>query len=135
DAAMAIPATAGGAAKISSDGYLEGAPEFVAEVAYSSVSIDLHRKKDAYRRNGVREYVVWRVNDGAVDWFMLRGGDYVAQGANAAGLLKSEVFPGLWLDPVALMAGNLRGVMEVVQRGAAGDDHAAFAARVRPPTI
>jgi len=36
--------------------YIEGAPEFIAEVAASSAACDLHDKKRAYRRNGVQEY-------------------------------------------------------------------------------
>ena len=45
------------------DRFVEGAPELVAEVAASSASYDLHDKLNAYRRNGVQEYVVWRVWD------------------------------------------------------------------------
>ena len=48
----------------------------MVEVAASSVSYDLHEKREAYRRNGVREYIVWRVQDRAIDWFVLRGGAY-----------------------------------------------------------
>ena len=66
----------GGQATISDDHYLENAPELVAEVAASSVSIDLHLKLRVYQRNKVREYVVWRVQDGEIDWFVLRGGRY-----------------------------------------------------------
>ena len=51
----------GGRVRISEDGYIEGAPELVAEVAASSVSLDLGSKLEAYRRNGVHEYIVWRV--------------------------------------------------------------------------
>ncbi|MFM1872924.1 MAG: hypothetical protein RL398_2346, partial [Planctomycetota bacterium] len=60
-------------------GYLEGAPELVVEVAASSVSYDLHQKKNVYRRNGVAEYLVVRTVDRAVDWFVLRDGVYAAQ--------------------------------------------------------
>ena len=41
-----------------SDEFIGGDPELVAEVAASSVSYDLHAKLNAYRRNGVREYIV-----------------------------------------------------------------------------
>ena len=58
------------------DGYVTGAPELIVEIAASSASYDLHEKLNAYRRNGVREYVVWRVWDQAVDWFVLRGGRF-----------------------------------------------------------
>ena len=68
------------------------------EVAASSASYDLHEKLNAYRRNGVREYIVWRVWDAAIDWLVLRGGRYEPLPLSD-GIFKSEVFPGLWLDP------------------------------------
>lgn len=43
----------GGTSTISEDGYIEGAPELVAEIATSSAAIDLGAKQNAYRRNGV----------------------------------------------------------------------------------
>jgi Uma2 family endonuclease len=55
----------GGQVRINSDGYIVGAPELVAEVSASSVSIDLHAKLGAYRRNGVREYIVPTPGGGA----------------------------------------------------------------------
>src|SRR6266545_2568429 len=76
DAVLLIDPACGGQARISADDYLEGAPEFVAEVAASSVSIDLHTKSQIYQRSGVREYLVWRVWEQAVDWFVLRAGQY-----------------------------------------------------------
>ena len=66
----------GGQARISDDDYLEGAPELIVEVASSSASYDLHDKLHAYRRSGVQEYVVWRVLDRAIDWFVLREGRF-----------------------------------------------------------
>ena len=44
DAVLLIDPACGGQAHISADDYIEDAPEFVAEVAASSVSIDLHTK-------------------------------------------------------------------------------------------
>src|SRR5215210_1752237 len=43
--------------RLTDDGCIEGDPQLVVEVAASSVSYDLH-EKEAYRRNGIREYVV-----------------------------------------------------------------------------
>lgn len=80
------------------EGYLEGAPELVVEVAASSVSRDLHQKKDAYARNGVREYIVWRVEDGAIDWFELSEGQYRARELPGSGVVESNIFPGLVLE-------------------------------------
>ena len=49
DALLRIEPATGGASRVSEDDYVEGAPEFVAEVASSSASYDLHDKMDAYR--------------------------------------------------------------------------------------
>ena len=74
DALLFIHPVHGGRVRITPDGIIEGAPELVAEVASSSVSYDLHTKLHVYRRNGVQEYVVWRVLEREIDWFVLRGG-------------------------------------------------------------
>jgi Uma2 family endonuclease len=100
-----------GGAYLNGDGYLVGAPQLVVEVAASSVSYDLHQKKEAYRRNGVPEYVVWRVEDRAIDWFRLRDGDYALVSQNPDGLIESEQFPGLKLHIPSMLAGDLAAVL------------------------
>ncbi|NEO92683.1 MAG: Uma2 family endonuclease [Moorea sp. SIO3G5] len=104
----------GGQSTISQDGYVEGAPELIVEIAASNVSIDLHKKLNVYRRNGVQEYLVWRVDDGEFDWFRLSEGEYTQLEPNPEGIICSEIFPGLWLDKAALLAGNLA---EILQQG------------------
>jgi Uma2 family endonuclease len=121
----------GGQVKINAEGYIEGAPELVAEVASSSVSYDLHDKLDAYRRSGVREYLVWRVLDRQIDWFVLRGERYERIAPAPDGTLRSTVFPGLWLDTAALLRGDLSTVLAVVQQGLSSPEHAEFAARLQ----
>jgi Uma2 family endonuclease len=134
DALLLIDPARGGQVRFSPDDYIEGSPELVAEVASSSVSYDLHAKLHVYRRNGVREYVVWRVLEQAIDWFVLRAGQYERLPVDANGLLRSEVFPGLWLDAVALVRGELATVLAIVQQGLGSPEHAAFVARLQPPT-
>ncbi len=107
DALLLIEPQCGGQARISDDDYVEGAPELVVEIASSSVSIDLHRKLHVYRRNGVREYVVWRVQEQQIDWFVLSEGEFVRSPLDERGLFLSQVFPGLWLDQAALIKGDL----------------------------
>ncbi len=131
DAFLCLLPEAGGQATIDPDGYLEGAPELAAEVTASTASYDLHDKKRAYRRNGVREYVVWRTQERALDWFVLRAGRYELLAPDPEGLLRSEAFPGLWLDVEALLGGDLAAVLGALGRGLASDEHAAFAARLR----
>ncbi len=133
DAVVLIDPARGGQAIISTDDYIERAPELVAEVASSSVSYDLHVKRNIYRRNGVREYIVWRVIDREIDWFVLRRRKYVRLGRDEAGLYRSEVFPGLWLDPVALVSGDTQTVVAARECGLASPEHSAFVARLNPP--
>jgi Uma2 family endonuclease len=130
DAYLFILPESGGQARISSDDYIEGAPELVAEVSSSSASYDLHEKRSVYRRSGVREYIVWRVLDRHVDWFVLHHGQYELMSLPADGILRSTVFPGLWLDPAALLAGDLAKVLAVVQQGLQSAEHAEFGNRL-----
>jgi Uma2 family endonuclease len=133
DALLFIDPTCGGQVRISNDGIIEGAPELVAEVASSSVSYDLHAKLHVYRRSGVREYIVWRVLEREIDWFVLRQGQYERMPVDAQGLVRSEVFPGLWLDPGALVRGDPAGVLAVIQQGLVSPEHVAFVTRLHFP--
>jgi Uma2 family endonuclease len=134
DAFLRILATHGGQARVDADGYVTGAPELVAEVAVSSVSLDLHAKLNVYRRNGVREYVVWRVEDAVIDWFVLREGRYEASPRTSVGLYQNEVLPGLWLDQGALLRRDLQVVFHVVQQGLASPAHTEFVAKLQQAT-
>jgi Uma2 family endonuclease len=129
DVCLFIDPARGGRVQIV-DGYIEGAPEFVAEVAASSVSIDLGPKLQAYRRNAVREYLVWRVQDAAIDWFVLREGRFDPLLPDADGVSRSSVFPGLWLDTTALLTGDLVRVHAVLREGLASPGHQEFVGRL-----
>jgi hypothetical protein len=133
DALMMIPQDRGGQAPVDAEDYLAGAPELAAEVAASSASYDLHVKIDVYREHGVREYIVWRVADRAIDWLVLQGERYEPLAPDSDGILRSRVFPGLWLDPVALIEGDLPRVAEVLREGLASPEHAAFVKRLARP--
>jgi Putative restriction endonuclease len=126
DLVMLIDPLAGGQARFSEDDYIEGAPELLAEISASTVSIDIGAKKRAYERNGVREYLVWRVLDQALDWFCLENGKYVELRPDSQGMIKSRTFPGLWLDRSALLSGNMQQVLAVLQSGLATAAHPEF---------
>lgn len=126
DACLRIEEAAGGQSRISEDDYIEGAPELILEVAASSASYDLHQKKQVYRRNGVREYLVWRVVDAAFDWFVLEDGVYTNLNADADGILRSRVFPGLWLAVTDLLAGNWAQVVTQLNLGLASPEYRTF---------
>lgn len=130
DGFLIILPECGGQARISDDDYVEGAPEFIAEVSASSASIDLGKKFDVYRRNGVCEYVVWRVLDRQVDWYVNHGGRFERVNPPADGILRSEVFPGLWLDAAALVRNDRKAVQAALQQGLNSPGHAEFVARL-----
>jgi len=101
----------GGLSRVNEDGYLAGPPELIVEVAASSTSIDLRDKRRAYCRNGVREYLVWLVAEGRLEWFCLEGDDYRPQSPDADGVVHSRVFPGLRLPVASLLAGDAARVL------------------------
>ena len=131
DALVRIDEEAGGRSRISADDYVEGAPELIVEIAASSAALDLHDKLRAYRRNGVQEYVVWRVLDRQIDWFVLSDDEYRPLTADSAGMLESRVFPGLRLAVDALLQGDTARVLAELQNGLGTPRHATFAARLR----
>ena len=130
DAALLIDPEVGGQARVSEDDYVEGAPELVAEIAASSASYDLHDKLHVYRRNGVREYLVWRTLDRGFDWLELADGAYRPRQPDDSGLVASRVFPGLRLAVDALLSGDLPAVLAAQQRGLAEPAHAEFVKRL-----
>jgi hypothetical protein len=117
DIALILDPDLGGQTRITDDDYIEGPPELIAEIAASTVSIDLGSKKNSYERNGVQEYLVWRVLDEIIDWFVLQDGQYVELLPDEDGITRSRIFPGLWLDRSALVAGDMKQVLTVLQLG------------------
>jgi Uma2 family endonuclease len=115
----------GGSSTVSEDDYIEGAPELIVEVAASSAANDLHDKKKVYRRNGVKEYIVWQVLENKLDWFVLENGEYILL-MPENGVIKSIFFPGLWLDVMALLAGDIAQVLAILQQGLSCQEHLSF---------
>jgi Putative restriction endonuclease len=130
DVALRISETSGGQSLLGAEDYLEGAPELAVEIAASSATHDLHEKKEAYRRNGVREYIVWSVYDQQLQWFRLEEGQYIPLSPDHDGVLRSQVFPGLWLDVDALLKGDMAKVLAVLQHGLASPEHGDFVVRL-----
>jgi Uma2 family endonuclease len=105
----------GGTSVVDGAGYVVGPPELVVEIAASSVSIDAHDKKETYRQAGVQEYVIWRVEDRAIDWFLLDNGEYLRVEPTSAGRIESTQFSGLVLETGALLAGDVDDVARAVE--------------------
>ena len=131
DALLRIESETIGRSRIDADDYVAGPPELVAEVAASSAAYDLHDKLRAYRRNGVPEYLVWRVYEREFDWFVLTDGEYRPLAPDAAGVLHSRTFPGLRLARRALLDGDFAAVLAELNRGLDTAEHAAFTARLK----
>ena len=121
----------GGRSRNDEDDYIDGAPELVAEIAASSVRYDLHAKRDAYARNGVLEYIVWRTLDDEIDWFALADGEYKPISPDEDGVVHSRTFPGLALAANALIAADFPTVEAALHKAMAAPAHAAFVAQLR----
>lgn len=134
DALLRLEERCGGRSRIDPEHYVDGAPELVVEIAASTVSKDLHARKRAYRRAGVREYLVWRTEDRAQDWFILENGRYRTVAPDAAGVIESKTFTGLRLAVGQMVAGDLAGATTELNRGLAGAAHREFAARLASST-
>ena len=115
DAVLCSTPRKGGRTWLNAKGYLCGSPEVVVEVAASTVSIDLRDKFRVYQRAGVTEYIVWRTEDRAVDWFVLNDGVYQPLKAER-GVYRSVTFPKLVLDTKALLARDGAKVIAALRR-------------------
>ena len=130
DALLRLNEPLGGRSHITEDDYLAGPPELIVEIAASSAAYDLHDKLRVYRRDGVQEYLVVQVYEQRVDWFTLDKGQYRSLEPDAEGVLRSQMFPGLWFAPALFWASDLAGVLDVLQQGLSTPEHAAFATRL-----
>jgi Uma2 family endonuclease len=126
DACLIIRPESGGQMRYTTDDYLEGGPEFVGEIASSTEAYDLHAKKRDYERAGVREYLVVALKQKRIFWFVNRAGRFEEKRPDADGILRSEVLPGLWLDPQALLQLNGKQLLAVLRDGVSTPEHAAF---------
>ena len=129
DVLLRMDEAVGGQSRISEDDYVEGPPELIVEVAHSSAAYDLHDKKQAYRRSGVQEYIVWQIEENRLDWFVLDGSAYATLHPEE-GSIESRAFPGLVLDVPALVRRDAEAVLNVVRDGVGGEAHRAFVERL-----
>ncbi len=130
DTQLRIPAELGGRTTIDEGGYIRGAPELIVEIARSSRAFDLGAKKADYERAGVLEYVVVELDPDQVHWFIRRDDRFEDLPPGPDSVYRSEIFPGLWLDPRALYSEDLDRLIEVLDQGLATPEHAAFAAQL-----
>ncbi len=131
DVLLRLDPAQGGRSRLTEDDYVEGPPELIVEIAASSADHDLRAKRQVHQQNGVLEYLVAQVSERRVDWFALREGVYESLTPDESGVLRSEVFPGLWLQPAALWSGDLAAMLATLQQGLASPEHAAFVERLQ----
>src|SRR5713226_7901934 len=124
DLAMRIMPDCGGQSRTNKKGYVVGAPELVAEIAHSSVAIDMGRKKDDYEQSGVQEYVVLCIEEEELHWFHFKSKSRIIP--DAKGVYRSRVFPGLWIHGPSLLARRLSPLLKVLKHGLASPEHAAL---------
>jgi hypothetical protein len=106
--------------------FVRGVPELIVEISHTTRYTDLGPKLDDYERAGVREYVVRALEPDEVLWHVLEHERLVSKPPDEDGLYRSRVFPGLWLDPGALLAHDTRRLRDVLDLGMATPDHQTF---------
>ena len=106
-----------------------GSPEFLSEVSDSTRRLDLNQKKEDYKQAGVVEYLVWCIKERELHWFHFPSGIMIQP--NRRGVLRSRVFPGLWIDQEALFNRDTMRIVAAVQRGLASREHTAFVKRLQ----
>ncbi len=129
DQQLLIPEALGGRSRLVG-GKVIGPPELVVEVSQSTRSKDLGPKKAQYEKAGVAEYLFIGLGPDEARWFALADGRYEAIAPEADGSLRSRAFPGLWLDPKALLAGDGAAMFAALGRGLASPEHARFVAEL-----
>jgi hypothetical protein len=128
DVTLRLTQASGGRSRVNDGNYVEGPPELLAEVAYSSRAIDMNQKREDYQQPGVLEYLVLCVEEQELHWFAFEKGKMIR--ASRDGIARSRVFPGLWVDVQALLAQNTPRLIEVVQQGIASRPHASYLQRL-----
>jgi Uma2 family endonuclease len=128
DGCLLIQPEYGGQTRENDKGFIEGAPEWIAEIADTTESVDLRSKKRDFERAGVREYLVVALRARKVHFFRRRRGKLKEATAGSDGIYRSAVFPGLWLDPAALLSRDSKRLMAVLRLGLVSPEHATFVA-------
>jgi hypothetical protein len=130
DGVLQILPEYGGGTQISEKGRIAGPPELIAEAIFSRGINDLRAKLSAYRRNGVREFIAWRVRETKVEWFQMDKGEYTLNLPGPNNTLSSRVFPAFVLNLTALQTQDQSTLLRTLQSRLNQPDHAAFVKRL-----
>jgi Uma2 family endonuclease len=110
--------------------YCTGAPELAVEICLTSTEVDFGPKRKLYQRAGVREYITIETFKKRIVWRVLVDGVYMLQETPPDGILRSLVFPGLWLDVAAFWAGDGAKMLAALNAGLASEEHQRFVERL-----
>ena len=110
--------------------YCAGAPELAVEICLTSTEVDFGPKLRLYQRAGVREYITIEIFGKRIVWRKLENAVYVAQQIPPDGVLRSQVFPGLWLDVAALWNDDGTKMLAALNAGLSSEDHQLVAERL-----
>jgi Uma2 family endonuclease len=124
DLFLRIDPDSGGCSGNSADGYVEGPPELIVEIAQSAKAIDLHYKRQDYSRCGVPEYLVYILDEQRLRWFHPK--EARERRPAGDGIYRIKQFPGLWIDERALVAQDRAGLIAGLQRGLSTVGHLEF---------
>ncbi len=113
------------------DDIIRSSPELAIEISVSSRVRDRIKKYRVYEATGIQEYLIWQVKEKVVEWFRLVDGKYLAFEPDSNGIIRSVVFPGLWLDTHALVVGNQAQVRTILNQGMASKEYKEFVRRLK----
>ena len=125
DSFLRIKEAFGGSSRTGKE-FLEGAPELAAEICATSARIDFGPKLALYQRAGVREYITFETLPKRIVWRKLVDGSYGQIPPDAAGIVRSECFPGLWLDTEAFWADDGKRMEATLRAGIKSREHREF---------
>jgi Uma2 family endonuclease len=125
DLALKILAEYGGQSWMEGE-YPGGAPELIVEISHTTEGRDSGVKRRLYERSGVQEYLIVKSKKQQIAWQELVEGKYREMPPGADGLLRSRVFPGLWLNTEALWNCDYAALPAAVQQGTSTPEHAEF---------
>jgi Uma2 family endonuclease len=110
--------------------YCTGAPELAVEICITTTEVDFGPKLALYQRAGVREYITVEMFGQRIVWRILKDSVYVDLETSSDGILRSQVFPGLWLDVAAFWADDGAKLLAVLNSGLSADVHRNFVAHL-----
>src|SRR5262245_18403362 len=102
----------------------------MVQISNSTLGRDLNERRRDCETAGVLEYVVVAIRKQQLFWFVRRRSTFRDVPAGPDGIWRSRAFPGLWLDPSALFAREMRHFSAILQLGLASAEHAAFVAKL-----